>query len=628
APDLWIPLRAFPPLIRGAGMALMPIELAGRLKPGVTRFQAQAECRTIWQSTMKDYYPSVEKLPAQTAREMFRRGIAIDPLARGTSILRDQFGGVLELLMASVGLLLLIVCSNVAGLLLARAAARQREFAVRLAVGATRLRLVRQVLAEGLLLAVLGAAGGLIIALAAMPLTVHMLPPIRDLTESLVPLSLNVGIDGQVFLFLLAASAVTMLLFSLAPAVAVSRSNLESLLRAARSSAGVRGRQALIALQIALCTFLLALASLFVRTLQQLQRVNPGIDVDHIATFTGDLTGYSGGPAFLKTLTERVREIPGVVSAAASSMGVMREHGEFSSVAPAGQRVTRSDFLDTAVNDVSPGYFETMGMHIIFGRGFTSSDVPGPKPVIPIIVVVNQTFAQRFFPHTNAVGKLFGLGMGGIAKGEFEIAGVVSDAKDRSLREPMRPTFYTANTRFETFVLNVRTHTRPEAIVEPVRKIWQAVGPGVPFLEVDTMAQEVDQTTANERLTAALASLFGAIAALLAGVGIYGLLAYVVTERRREIGIRMALGARPAHIAKLIAAQTAVMAAVGIAIGLGAALIVGPGIRSLLYGISPQDPKSLAAAILFVALTAAVATVFPVVRAMRTQPAETLRCEN
>jgi predicted permease len=628
-PDLWVPMRTLPPLVGGvAGTNRMPVELAGRLKPGVTLLQAQAECRTIWQSAMKDYYQSVGKLPSQEARELFRLGVALQPLARGTSILRAQFGGVLELLLASVGVLLLIVCSNVAGLLLARAAARQQEFAVRLAVGATRLRLVRHLLAEGFLLAILGAAGGLLIALAAMPLALRMLPPMRDFDTSLVPLSLNAGINGRVFLFLLAVSALTMLLFSLSPAIAVSRSNIESLLRAARASAGVRGRQALITLQIALCTFLLALAGLFVRTFQQLREVNPGIDVDHIATFTGNLTGYSGGPAFLKTLTERVRQIPDVILAAVSSFGVMREHGEFATVEPAGQLITRADFLNVALNDVSPGYFKTMGMRVLFGRGLVPSDVPAGRAASPTMALVNQKFARRFFPDTNPVGKLFGWGTVGIAKGDFEIVGIVSDARYRSLREPIFPMVYTAKTQFKTFVLNVRTHESSQAIIEPVCKVWQSLGPGAPFLEVDTLAQEVDQTTASERVTATLALLFGAVAALLAGVGIYGLLACLVTERQREIGIRMALGARPVDIGKLIALQTVAMTATGIILGLAGALIAGPAIRFLLYGISPQDPKSLFFAILFVALTAGVATLFPVLRAIRSEPSETLRQEN
>ena len=250
-------------------------------------------------------------------------------MARGVSLLRDRYGDVLKLLMASVALLLLIVCTNVAGLLLERAAARQQEITVRLAVGATRFRLVRQMLAENLLLAALGAAGGMAVAVAGMVLATRALPPIRAYPNpSLVPLSVDMGINWRVFLFLLALSLATTFLFSVGPALAVSRSNLDSLLRATRSSAGVRGRQALIALQIALCTFLLAIASLFVRTFQQLQRVDPGFDRDHIATFTLNLNSYTGKTAvFLKTFTERVRAIPGVVSVGVSSIGVMRGTG-------------------------------------------------------------------------------------------------------------------------------------------------------------------------------------------------------------------------------------------------------------------------------------------------------------
>ncbi len=626
APDLRMPLRAFS-LLANSNKDLMWFELAGRLKPGFTRLQAEAECRALWQSTMKDYYQKVQKLPPDVVSVQLSRGMGLEPLKRGISILRDRFGDVLKLLMASMSLLVLIVCTNVAGLLLARAAARQQEIAVRLTVGATRLRLVRQVLAESFLLAAFGATGGLLIALAAMPLAVRALPPVRDLSGSLVPLSIDVGINWRVFLFLLALSVLTMLLFSLSPAIAVSRSNLDSVLRAARSSGGLRGRQALIALQIALCTFMLAMASLFVRTFQQLQRIDTGFDHDHVATFTGDLTGYTGAPALLRTLTERVREIPGVVSVAISSRGVMREHGLGATVAPAGERITRSDFLNTSLNYVSPEYFDTMGIRILAGHGFIASDGSGPKQMSPVKAVVNQAFAKRFFPNADVVGKRFGVGVEGVASGKYEIVGVVSDAKYRSLREPIIPTFYTLETQFDSFVLNVRTRTRPESISEPVRKALASVDPALPFLEVHTLAEEVDNSMAGERLTAALASLFGAIAVLLVGVGIYGLLAYVVTQRRREIGIRMALGARPVHIAKLIAGQTLAMMTPGTVLGLGAALVAGPGIRSLLYGISPQDPKSLAAATIFVVVVAAVATALPAVRATHTGPSETLRHE-
>jgi predicted permease len=627
APDVWIPLRAFPALA-GVPPQDVDLEIDGRLRPHLTLVEAQAECKTIFQSTMKNYFLSIEKLTPREAQAELARSVAIEPLARGTSLLRQNFGRALKLLMATVSLLLLIVCSNAGGLLLAQAAARQQEFAVRLALGATRQRLVRQVLAEAVLLVALGAGGGLLIARAALPVMARLIPPMRSLDTTLVPLALHVSINGQVLWFVSGAAALTVLLFSLSPVMAVSRSRLESLLRAARATSGVRGRQVLIALEITLCTFLLAIAGLFVRTIRQLNRVKTGMDVDHIETFTGDLTGYRDSAAFLETLTERIRQMPGVVSCATSSMGVLREHGMFTSVAPAGQRMTQAGFLNSAAHSVSPDYFKAMGIRILEGRGFLASDVPKPKQKGPVMAVVNETFARRFFPNIDDVGKFFGTGTAGIAKAQYEIVGIVSDAKDRSLREPILPTFYTAQTTFENFVLYVRTRIRPEAIIEPVRKVWQSLGPGVPFLEVDTLAREARETTADERLTAALTSLFGAIAAMLAGIGIYGLLAYVVTERRREIGIRMALGARPRHVAQLIGGQTLFVAGIGVAAGVGLALIAAPALRSLVYGISPEDPKSLAAAILFVTATVALATVFPVIRAIRTEPAQTLRQEN
>jgi len=247
--------------------------------------------------------------------------------------------------------------------------------------------------------------------------------------------------------------------------------------------------------------------------------------------------------------------------------------------------------------------------------------------VRPVKVVVNQAFQLRFFPNTQPLGKLFGGGPGDVATGKYEIVGIVSDAKYRSLRAPVVPTFYIPEIDPDEFVLNVRTRTRPEAIIAPVRKTLASLDPGLPFLEVHTLAEEADITMGGERITAAFASLFGGIAALLVGVGIYGLLAYVVTQRRREIGIRMALGAQTAHIGKLIAGQTLAMTAAGTISGLGAAFVAGHAIRSLLYGISPQDPKSLIAAVIFMALTAAAGTIFPAVRATRVDPMVALRYE-
>jgi predicted permease len=632
APDVRVPLRAFPLLLKYP-KDRMWFELSGRLKPGIARSQAEAECLVLWRSTMENLLRNVWKWPPQFVERELATGMQLEPSARGVSILRHRYGDALKLLMVSVGVLLLILCTNIAGLLLERAAARQQEISVRLAVGATRFRLVRQLLAENLLLAGLGAAGGLLITLAGMPLAIRALPPIRRYpSPDLVPLALEVGINWRVFLFLLALSLVITLLFSVSPAFAVSRLNLDTLLRATRASAGVRGRQVLIALQIALCTFLLAIASLFVRTFRQLQRIDPGFDRNHIATFTLDFPNNYAGKVdvFLKTLTERVCAIPGVVSAGSSAMGVMRGTGWPATVALVGQRITYADFINSSANNVSPGYFAAMGMHILNGRECIPSDAPdrGKKPTGPLKAVVNQTFQRRFFPNTQALGKLFGTGEAGqVASANYEIIGVVNDARYTTLRHWLKPTFYTCDTYFSGFVLNVRTRTRPDAIFEPVRKALASLDPGLPFTEVHTMAEEVDNTIAGERITAALTALFGGVASLLVGVGIYGLLAYAVTQRRREIGIRMALGAQPSHIGKLIARQTFAMTVVGIISGLVAAFAVAPAIRSLLYAVSPQDPRSLVAAVILVALTVAAGTIFPAVRATRVDPMVALRYE-
>ena len=391
----------------------------------------------------------------------------------------------LQWLMVSVTVLLLVACTNVAGLLLARATARRREIAVRLAVGATRGRLVRQILIENSLLASLGATGGILIACAATPLAGRALPPMRDMATTLLPLSIDLSIDRRVLAFSVALSVLTLLLFSLAPAMAAARSSLDSILRGARSSSAIRGRQALIVVQIALCAFLLAIAGLFVRTFEQLHGMNPGFDRDHVATFTLDLMGQPGYDAkvestFREALIRRIREIPGVVSVATSTRGVMRGRGLGLTIVPEGGHLAPGDFLNTSINAVSPEYFDTMGMRVLAGRGLTERDNPGFAPASRVRVVVNQAFAQRFFPGVDPVGKRFGPSTDTLRN---EIVGVVSDAKYRSLREPIPPTIYGFGSSYGSFVVSVRTRVRPESIFEPVRKALASVDPNVAFLE-------------------------------------------------------------------------------------------------------------------------------------------------
>lgn len=631
APDVRVPIRLSPILLnctqcdRRIGMQEMPnIALAARLRPGVTLAQAQAEAFELWRVSTQDFAKRFD----QDAAIELRRGMELEPLGRGVSILRDKFGAALKLLAASSGLLLLMICANVAGLMLARGASRREEIAVRLAMGASRGRIVRQMLTESALVAAAGACGGLLIAWVITPLLGAAFPPVRDLATERLNLSLRFAVDARVLIFSILVSCLCAVLAGLAPALSAGSMSMDAVLRRARASAGWRGRQALLVFEIGLCTMLLAGAGLLARTFANLRATEPGFDRDHIVTFTANpsLASYTNeqAEALRSTLLARVREIPGVREAALSSRALMRGSGIKMTVEPMGQGATAQDFLNASINWVSLDYFSAMGMRVTAGRDFVAGDAQ--RSGNPVPVVVNRAFAARFFPNTEPVGKLFGSAGTVPAKGMFEIVGVTSDAKYRSLREPMTPTFYQLfKTDGDTFQLIVRTAGRPESVIEPVRRALASIDPALPFTEINTMVEEVEASAAPERATAALASIFGAVAAVLAGVGIYGLLAYTVAQRRREIGIRMAIGARPADITKLVGMQSIAMAGAGVAIGLIAAWLAAPWIRSLLYGIAPADPVSLAGAAVFVIFIALAATAFPAARAVRLPPAAALR---
>jgi predicted permease len=301
----------------------------------------------------------------------------------------------------------------------------------------------------------------------------------------------------------------------------------------------------------------------------------------------------------------------------------MRGSGIKMTITPPGEQPSPANFLNTSFNTVTPGYFETMGMHIVAGRDFTQADERIEKP--PRNVIVNQAFARHFFSGGDPIGRRFGN-----PPDSNEIVGVVTDAKYRSLREPMTPTFYNVwkDQPDQSMQLEVRTHARPQSIIEPVRQALAALDPALPFTEIETMSDEVDSSAAGERLTATLASIFGALAALLAAIGIYGLLAYAVAQRRREIGIRMALGARPLNIGEMIGAEALAMVAAGVLLGIGAAVMIAPLVKSLLYGVAPSDALSLTSVALFVVAISAAATAIPLLDATRIDPASALRQEN
>jgi predicted permease len=633
SPDVRVPARTAPLLVENGGpvprLEERTFSLAARLRPGVAPAQAHAECLAMWRASTEDFFKRFpENGPVENE---LRRGMELEPLARGVSTLRDKFSTALELLIGCAALLLMMTCANVGGLLLARGAARREEVAVRLAMGATRARIARQMLAESAILAALGSAGGLLIAFVATPLVARIIPPMRDLGTERMALSIHFGVDARVLVFLISISALAVLLCGVAPAASAARMNLDSVLRSVRSSPGWRSRQALIVFQIALCTVLLAGAGLLTRTLAQLRDVPPGFDAAHVVTFTAnpslDRQTHAEIESLRVALVERARQIPGVESVAVASRPLMRGSGIKMTIAPAGERASAQDFLNTSLNQISPDYFSTLGVRMVAGRDFTAQDAALTQA--PFRTIVNEAFVRRFFPHSEPVGQRFGQGSSEPAKANYEIIGVVSDAKYRSLREPMSPIAYTIWKPSEgPFQLVVRTAANPESVIEPVRRALVAIDPALPFTEIVSMPKEIDASTAPERTTARLATLFAAAAATLAGIGIYGLLAYTVAQRRREIGIRMAIGARPGNIAEMIGGQALGMAGAGVVLGLGAAFLAAPWIGSLLYGIAASDPASYAIAAFFVILISTSAAAFPAIRATRVEPAAALREEN
>jgi predicted permease len=373
---------------------------------------------------------------------------------------------------------------------------------------------------------------------------------------------------------------------------------------------------------------LLAAAGLLVRTFEKLRSMDAGFDHDHVVTFTMDpsLNGYAPPQviSFSNALLERVRALNGVRSAAIATVGLMRGSGMKRTVAPTGQKTSPADFLNSSLNAVSPEYFETMGLHVVAGRGLTAMDKAGSKRMP---TVVNEQFVRRFFEGQDPIGKTVGTGANVVVKDNFEIVGVVTDARYRSLREPIPPTMYEPPMPeyASRFILHVRTAIRPESIIGPVREVVRTLDPQLPIVETHTLAEEVEATLWSERLVAALASTFGAIAALLAAIGLYGLLAYSVSQRTREIGIRMALGADAPRVFALISSEAAILVGAGASLGLLTASPTLPLARNLLYGIAPNDFSTQAMSILFVVLIASAAIAIPLLRALRIDPAIALR---
>jgi predicted permease len=629
APDLWIPYSTITQLSASQNPNLddYAIEIIARVRAGVSRAQAEQETAALWARYMEaDAIQRPEHHRGRLNGHLEARSIA-----RGISPMRDQSGTALALILAGTGLLMLMVCANIGGLMLARGAAREKETAVRLAIGASRARIVRQWLAESCLITLSGGAAGILAAYLSAPLLIRWLPPVRGLGNDpaeLRPWSLDLRPDLRVIAFSIGICALAAALSAIAPALRAARHDLSLALKTAISDRrNQRFQSVLCAIQVALCTVVLIFAGLMGRTLSKLRLLNPGFDSDHVAIFALDahVRGYDGPQtwAFQQRLLEGARSLSGVESAAIANRAIMRGIGLVSSVVLPGQR--GEGVINTSMNFVTPGYFETMGIHLLAGRNLEEGDrFEGDKIAN---VVVNQAFSRKFFEGQDPLGREFATGKE-FLKPAFRIVGVVNDTKYRSLREIPPPIFYQYNLgpkQFpDTFILHIRTHGDPRAIMAPVRALVRSIDPAMPLYQVATVAEEVDRSLWQEWTLAMLGAAFGVFGAALSGVGIYGILAHFVAGRRREIGLRMALGAPRARLISLVLERVAAPVCGGMLAGALIAAAAGAWVRALLYGAEPIDPRSSGLMLILLFAAAMAAAVAPVLRALRVDPASTL----
>ncbi len=605
------------------------VTVMGRLRPGVSHEQASAAMNVLYRQLLQEDIKTMQRMPPGTFRERFlAKNLVVLPGHKGRSSLRQQFSTPLIVLMGMVGLVLLIACANVANLLLARAASQQKEVAIRLALGAGRWRVVRTRLTESFVLALGGALVGVIFAWWTTSLLIDTLPFQRAV------LTLSADPDPRVVLFAVVVSSVTALLFGLAPAFQATKPTLTSALKEQAGSVAGSGRQArfrkgLVVAQVALSVLLLAGAGLFARSLYNLRTLNPGFVTDNLLQFSLDpaLSGYSRerSLALFTQMQVQLAALPGATSVAAAVVPAMTESMWSSTVNVQGYERKEGEDTNPAVNAVAPGYFATMGMPLVMGRDFRASDVEGA----PQVAVVNETMAKYFWGNENPIGKRFGWGR---HEGTYpiEVVGVVRDSRFATLRDEVPRFVYTPWTQQEsldTMTFYVRMRGEATGMPNTVRQVVQRLDPNLPIFDMKTMEAQVDESLFIERLVASLSLLFGALATVLAAVGLYGVMSYTVSRRTREIGIRMALGAARTSVLWMVLREVAIMASAGIVLGLPVAIGLSRFVQSQLYGLSPTDPITLSMATVILGSVAMLAGYVPARRATRVDPMLALRYE-
>jgi predicted permease len=629
SPDVWIPLSMEKQISPGwNGLDdkwFQSLYILGRLKRGVTIGQARAQVNLLANRIWRDYAgPTLTKDQEEDLRHA---QIELTSIKHGLPHIRYRAETPLQILMAVVGLVLLIVCANLANLLLARATTREREIAVRMSLGAGRGRLVRQLLTESLVLALAGATLGMLFAAWAGKVLVTMVPHGDE------PLLLNVSSDGRVLGFTLLVSLATALLCGLAPALRATRVALGSSLKEARGSVASTSRtrlaRALIVSQVVLSLVLLIGAGLFLRTLVNLSNVDTGFNKENVLLFGIDppAVGYKEDLRLVglyQQIEQRVSTLPGVRADSISFFTF--DQGEWTdSVCVIGRTPTPQDDMMVTHNVVGPGYFATMGIPLLLGRAFGQRDTGAS----PKVAVINETFAKWYLPGGSPIGKHFGLGTDPKHSNDIEVVGVVKDAKYQNLGERPFPAAYYPYTQRVQYLndFEVRFTGKPEVVIAEVRQAAAQIDHSLPIAYSGTLAEQVNRSLGNQSLIAQLSTFFGLLAALLACIGIYGLAAYAVTRRTNEIGIRMALGAEASGVLWMVMRESLTLAALGVAIGIPVSLAAARLIESVLYGLKATDPATIALAALVMIAVAALAAYLPARRASKVDPMVALRYE-
>ena len=596
--------------------------IVGKLRPGVTVTQAQAEMDTLTANLRRDH---PQQYPPNGG------------LTFGIVALQEQVVGdarrTLLVLLGAVAFVLMIACANVANLLLSRAVARQKEIAVRTALGASARRIVRQLLTESVLLALCGGALGVVLSL----LSIHW---IRVLGPKSVPRLSDIGVDREALFFTFALSVFSGILFGLAPALRIARIDLHSILSdGTRGSAGTgavwgRGnnlRRLLVVSELALSVVLLIGAGLLIRSFASLENIAPGFNSHNVLTFelTTNSRRYKDGATVLATyrqLNERLERIPGVSAAGSITSLPLSEMFAWGPITIEGRTPPPGEnFINADERIVAGHYFEAMQIPLRQGRFFSDLDTPTTQKV----AIIDEYFAQQYWPHEDPIGKR--IRTGGLESKEpwITIVGVVGRIKQDSLDSDPRIAFYLPHSQYTTSAMNVvlRSNVAPATLTSAIKKEIHELDPDLPIYNVRTMDDRVQESLARRRFSMVMLGLFAFLALALATIGIYGVMAYMVSQGTREIGIRLALGATPSHILKLVVRQGMVLAVTGVAIGLAGAFALTRLMRSLLFGVQSTDPLTFVSIAALLALIALLASYVPARRAALIDPMVSLRCE-